>query len=81
MKLFSLKKPSVVSDPTAAAMLRALRRARTSAARSARLHKLPLVYLEGRKLVRDRFCHLRCESGDLIEIDAVKNTMSLLIPE
>ena len=55
MKLLALKKPSVVSDPTAAAMLRALRRARTSAARSARLHKVPLVYLEGRKLVRDRF--------------------------
>ena len=55
MKLLLRKKSSVVSDPTAAAMLRALRRARTSAARNAHLHKVPLIYLEGRKLVRDRF--------------------------
>jgi hypothetical protein len=54
VKLLAPKKSSVVSDPVAAAMLRALRRARTSAARSARLHKVPLVYLEGRKIVRDR---------------------------
>jgi len=54
MKRLPLKKPSVVSDPTTAALLRALRRARTSAARSARLHKVPLIYLKGRKLVRDR---------------------------
>ena len=54
MNCLPLKKPSIVWDPTTAAMLRALRRARTSTARSARLHKVPLIYLNGRKLVRDR---------------------------
>jgi hypothetical protein len=54
VKLLERKVTVVVSDPATAAILRALRRARTSAARNARLHKVPLVYLNGRKIVRDR---------------------------
>jgi hypothetical protein len=54
VKRLAPEEASDVSDPTTKAMLRALRRARTSAARSARLHKAPLVYLEGGKIVRDR---------------------------
>lgn len=53
MKLLE-RKAAALTDPTTAAILRALRRARNSAARNARLHKVPLIYLNGRKIVRDR---------------------------
>lgn len=54
--------------------------ARASATRRARRHQVPLIYLEGINIVRDRSWFRADENGDLIEIDAGNHTISLLIP-
>jgi len=41
-------------DPRSAAILRALRAARKEAVKSARMHRVPIVYLRDGKLVRER---------------------------
>jgi hypothetical protein len=44
--------PAAVAEPATSAIVRALRRARQSATRTARMHKVPMVYLSRGKIVR-----------------------------
>lgn len=54
MKRVPIRLQAVDSDAATQDILRALRRARNAAARTARMHKLPLIYLRNGKIVRER---------------------------
>jgi hypothetical protein len=54
MKMLSAKQKKPRMDSRTAKILKALREARKTAVKSARVHGVPIVYLKNGKLIRER---------------------------